>query len=110
MRSGVLLYATGPNESLGEKLQQMIPKAHVVKSFNSVGAAHMVNPHYEQGTPTMFLCGDDEGAKAKVSAGSSAGSPSTAAVSSRPAPWSRRAYSGPYRVSCGTTSPRPFQV
>ena len=65
--NGVLVYTTGPNESLGEKLQKMIPKAHVVKSFNSVGAAHMVNPHYEQGTPTMFLCGDDEGAKAKVS-------------------------------------------
>ena len=27
----------------------------------------MVNPHYEQGTPTMFLCGDSDPAKAQVS-------------------------------------------
>ncbi len=64
---GVLPFTTGPNESLGEKIQAMIPKAHVVKAFNSVGSALMVNPHFEQGTPSMFLCGDDEGAKAQVS-------------------------------------------
>jgi predicted dinucleotide-binding enzyme len=39
----------------------------VVKAFNSVGATRMVNPHFEQGIPTMFICGDDEGAKATVS-------------------------------------------
>jgi predicted dinucleotide-binding enzyme len=27
----------------------------------------MVNPHYDQGTPTMFLCGNDTGAKSTVS-------------------------------------------
>jgi len=64
---GVLEYTTGPNESLGEKIQASVPKSHVVKAFNSVGAAKMVNPHYEQGTPTMFLCGDNAGAKATVS-------------------------------------------
>lgn len=65
--SGVLPYTTGPNESLGEKIQALLPQARVVKAFNSVGNARMVNPHYEQGTPTMFLCGDDEAAKARVS-------------------------------------------
>lgn len=64
---GVLPFSTGPNESLGEKVQAAAPKSHVVKAFNSVGNAQMVNPHYEQGTPTMFLCGDDAGAKATVS-------------------------------------------
>jgi len=44
----------------------MLPKAHIVKAFNSVGNAHMVNPHYEQGTPTMFFCGDDPSAKSQV--------------------------------------------
>jgi hypothetical protein len=39
----------------------------VVKAFNSVGNAQMVNPHYEQGTPTMFLCGDNDAAKSQVS-------------------------------------------
>ena len=65
--NGVLPYTTGPNESLGEKIQAMIPQSHVVKAFNSVGNARMVNPQFEQGTPTMFLCGDNDAAKAQVS-------------------------------------------
>jgi predicted dinucleotide-binding enzyme len=64
---GVLVFTTGPNESLGEKIQAKLPKSHVVKAFNSVGNIHMVNPHYEQGIPTMFLCGDNAEAKAQVS-------------------------------------------
>jgi 8-hydroxy-5-deazaflavin:NADPH oxidoreductase len=65
--NGVLKYTTGPNESLGEKIQALLPDAHVVKAFNSVGNTRMVNPHFDQGVPTMFLCGDDETAKAQVS-------------------------------------------
>jgi predicted dinucleotide-binding enzyme len=64
---GVLVYTTGPNESLGERLQAKVPKSHVVKAFNSVGNNRMINPHFEQGTPTMFLCGDSAEAKAQVS-------------------------------------------
>jgi len=65
--NGVIQFFTGPNESLAEVIQALIPKARVVKAFNSVGAARMVNPLYEQGTPTMFMCGNDEAAKADVS-------------------------------------------
>lgn len=65
---GILKYTTGPNESLGEWIQAKLPAAHVVKAFNSVGNALMINPHFEQGVPTMFLCGDSAGAKAQVSA------------------------------------------
>jgi predicted dinucleotide-binding enzyme len=65
--NGVLAFTTGPNESLAEKLQARAPGSHVVKAFNSVGSGQMVNPHYEQGIPTMFLCGDDAGAKDQVS-------------------------------------------
>ncbi|HEY6330371.1 MAG TPA: DNA-binding protein, partial [Blastocatellia bacterium] len=64
---GVLQYTTGPNESLGEQIQGLAPKAKVVKAFNSVGSVRMVNPVYEQGVPTMFLCGDDPAAKERVS-------------------------------------------
>ena len=64
---GVLPFTTGPNESLGEKVQAAAPKCRVVKAFNSVGAVHMIDPHYEQGTPTMFLCGNDGDAKSQVS-------------------------------------------
>jgi predicted dinucleotide-binding enzyme len=65
-QQGVLKFFTGPNDSLGERLQEKFPQAHIVKAFNSVGAAQMVNPHYEQGTPTMFYCGDNAAAKAEV--------------------------------------------
>ena len=64
---GVLPFSTGPGESLAEKIQAAAPNSRVVKAFNSVGNARMVNPHYEQGTPTMFICGNDAAAKAAVS-------------------------------------------
>ncbi|HUK16993.1 MAG TPA: NAD(P)-binding domain-containing protein, partial [Bryobacteraceae bacterium] len=54
---GVLQFFTGPNQSLGEQTQAMVPQARVVKAFNSVGAPRMVDPHYEEGTPTMFIAG-----------------------------------------------------
>ena len=64
---GVLPYFTGPNESLAERIQELAPEARVVKAFNSVGAPRMINPHYEQGMPTMFICGNDADAKSQVS-------------------------------------------
>jgi 8-hydroxy-5-deazaflavin:NADPH oxidoreductase len=65
--NGVLQYFTGPNESLGERIQAKLPAARVVKAFNSVGNTRMVNPEYAQGVPTMFLCGNSEEAKEQVS-------------------------------------------
>jgi predicted dinucleotide-binding enzyme len=65
-QQGLLSYFTGPNESLGERVQAKVPKAHVVKAFNSVGNPLMINPRFEEGTPTMFYCGDDAGAKQQV--------------------------------------------
>jgi 8-hydroxy-5-deazaflavin:NADPH oxidoreductase len=66
--NGVLKYTLGPNESLGERVQAKLAGARVVKAFNSVGSAYMVNPRFSQGVPTMFLCGDDGDAKSRVSA------------------------------------------
>ncbi len=65
---GILRYTTGPNESLGEWIQAKLPKAHIVKAFNSVGSPLMVNPKFSDGTPTMFYCGDNADAKAQVAA------------------------------------------
>jgi 8-hydroxy-5-deazaflavin:NADPH oxidoreductase len=59
---GVLRYFTAANESLMERLQRKAPQARFVKAFNSVGNAFMVNPPFEP-KPTMFICGDDAGAK-----------------------------------------------
>jgi 8-hydroxy-5-deazaflavin:NADPH oxidoreductase len=67
-RNGVLQYFTGPNESLMERLQKLAPGAHFVKAFNSVGNPFMVNPSFPGGRPTMFICGNDAGAKAATTA------------------------------------------
>src|SRR4051794_22176680 len=64
--NGVLQYFTGPNESLLERLQHEFPHVKLVKAFNSVGSAFMVNPAFENGPPTMFICGDDVAARAQV--------------------------------------------
>ena len=62
--NGVLKLFTTYDESLMEALQREFLQAHFVKAFNSVGAARMVNPEYKGGRPTMFICGNDAGAKA----------------------------------------------
>jgi 8-hydroxy-5-deazaflavin:NADPH oxidoreductase len=63
---GVLQFFTDINLSLLEQLQAEFPDAHLVKAFNSVGAAAMVNPQFAGGKPTMFIAGNSDAAKAKV--------------------------------------------
>jgi hypothetical protein len=63
---GVIRFFTGPNDSLMERLQAAFPAARLVKAFNSVGNAVMVNPRLAGGPPTMFYCGNDEAAKTVV--------------------------------------------
>ena len=64
--NGVLSFFTTLKDSLMERLQKAFPSAHFVKAFNSVGNAQMVNPHFAGGRPTMFICGNDAGAKRVV--------------------------------------------
>jgi predicted dinucleotide-binding enzyme len=64
--NGVIRFFTDLNESLMERLQKQVPAAHFVKVFSSVGNAFMVNPKFPGGPPTMFICGNDKGAKAQV--------------------------------------------
>ncbi|MEO6546809.1 MAG: NAD(P)-binding domain-containing protein [Ferruginibacter sp.] len=63
---GVLSFFTDINESLMEKTQAMVPAAHFVKAFNSVGSAVMYKPDYGEIKPTMFICGNDAVAKATI--------------------------------------------
>jgi len=63
---GVLRFFTTLDDSLMEQLQRHAPKARFVKAFNSIGNAVMVNPVLVGGPATMFICGDDEAAKAWV--------------------------------------------
>jgi 8-hydroxy-5-deazaflavin:NADPH oxidoreductase len=64
--NGVLPFFTSFEESLLERLQREFRSARLVKAFNSVGSAHMVNPRFADGPPTMFICGNDEAAKQTV--------------------------------------------
>ena len=52
-------------DSLGKKIQELLPSAKVVKAFNTVTSAYMCNPKLEEGAPDMFIVGNDEG-KVKV--------------------------------------------
>jgi predicted dinucleotide-binding enzyme len=56
----------GLTDSLGEQVQRMLPTAKVVKCFNTVNNQTMTSPKMREGLPDLMLCGDDEGAKRKV--------------------------------------------
>ena len=66
-QNGVLKYFTSLNESLMERLQKIAPDVHFVKGLNSIGNMFMDNPDFGGIKPTMFICGNNDGAKKKVS-------------------------------------------
>ena len=51
----------GTTDSLGERIQRMLPEAKVVKCFNTVGNSRMVDPTYKE--VEMLICGNDKTAK-----------------------------------------------
>jgi len=51
---------TYPN-SLGLHIQNILPKAKVVKAFNTVTSKLMVNPGFYKEKPSLFICGDETG-------------------------------------------------
>jgi predicted dinucleotide-binding enzyme len=56
------------DESLGERIQAAFPETRVVKALNTVNSAVMVDPGRIRGDHSIFVCGDDDAAKAQVSA------------------------------------------
>jgi predicted dinucleotide-binding enzyme len=64
--NGVLKFFTNLDQSLMERLQAAFPDTQFVKAYNSVGNARMINPQFSGGKPTMFICGNDDKAKAIV--------------------------------------------
>jgi predicted dinucleotide-binding enzyme len=53
----------GFDDSLGEQVQRQLPKARVVKCFNTAGNAHFYKPDFPGGPPDMFIAGNDADAK-----------------------------------------------
>ena len=68
MSGGAPTLFVGTTDSLGERVQRAAPGARVVKAYNTVGNALMVDPQLPGGPPTMFIAGDDAAAKGTVSA------------------------------------------
>ena len=56
---------TGPT-SLAEQIQAAFPQTRVVKAFNTIAAAVMVNPALIPGPHDLFIAGNDAAAKAVV--------------------------------------------
>ena len=54
------------DDSLGEQIQRTFPEARVVKALNTVNANVMVDPSTVPGEHDVFVCGNDEEAKARV--------------------------------------------
>jgi predicted dinucleotide-binding enzyme len=55
-------------DSLGEQVQREFPQALVVKALNTVNCEIMVKPSLVPGDHNLFICGNDAGAKGKVTA------------------------------------------
>lgn len=66
VNGSIISFFTNANESLAELIQNNIPDAKVVKAFNSVGSHLMYQPAFNDGWPTMFICGNDKNAKEEV--------------------------------------------
>jgi len=64
--NGVLKFFTTLEDSLMERIQKLLPGAKVVKAFNSAGNALMYKPDFNGQRPSMFICGNDDEAKATV--------------------------------------------
>ena len=54
------------DDSLGEQIQRAFPEARVVKALNTMNTNVMVDPDLVPGEHDVFMCGNDEAAKAQV--------------------------------------------
>jgi predicted dinucleotide-binding enzyme len=54
------------DDSLGERIQRALPETKVVKTLNTVNCELMVNAARVAGDHDMFVCGNDDAAKGRV--------------------------------------------
>lgn len=58
--------AVGHNMSAGEIVQQTLSDSHIVKTLNTINYRNMINPSFKKGVPVMFMCGNNQSAKAHI--------------------------------------------
>ncbi|HVI46169.1 MAG TPA: NAD(P)-binding domain-containing protein [Chitinophaga sp.] len=64
---GRLTFVIGHNNSAGEQIQAWLPPdASVVKALSCIGHQHMLQPNFKDGSPTMFIAGNNSEAKQLV--------------------------------------------
>jgi 8-hydroxy-5-deazaflavin:NADPH oxidoreductase len=59
---------TDTTDSIGERIQAAFPAARVVKAFNTMNCSVMVDPASVPGDHVVFVCGNDDAAKAEARA------------------------------------------
>lgn len=64
--SGGPVVLVSPEDSLGERIQRAFPEARVVKALNTMNCLVMVDPARVPGEHDVFVCGNDDTAKAEV--------------------------------------------
>lgn len=62
----ILVPSLSNTTSVGEAIQKAYPETKVVKTFNTMNTNLMVNPSLIKGEHDVFICGNDDGAKARV--------------------------------------------
>jgi len=63
---GSLGLFVGTTDSLGERIQRKVPKAKVVKAFNTISSLQMVGPTLKGAAPKLMIAGSDAKAKKQV--------------------------------------------
>ncbi|TBL72456.1 NADPH-dependent F420 reductase [Paenibacillus thalictri] len=54
------------NTSAGEIVQELLPESQVVKTLNTVSDKIMIHPNFKEGSPVMFISGNDHTSKVHV--------------------------------------------
>lgn len=55
-----------PSGSVAELIQTWLPTSYIVKTLNTVHVSHMSHPSFADGTPIMFVAGDQAQAKEQI--------------------------------------------
>ncbi|MDQ2869863.1 MAG: NAD(P)-binding domain-containing protein [Acidobacteriota bacterium] len=60
------VFTAAAGDSLAERIQKELPDTRVVKALNTINASVMVDPGRVGGETDVFVCGNDAGAKERV--------------------------------------------